>query len=60
MAGGAGRRWTVAGTTGLTAVSRGQYWETMVEGNRNGRYVKAICRFHASGNRAELYFASGY
>jgi len=43
-----------------TAVSRGQYWETMVEGNRNGRYVKAICRFHASGNRAELYFASGY
>jgi hypothetical protein len=42
------------------AVSRGQYWETMVVGNRNGRYVKAICRYYPSGNRPELYFASGY
>jgi hypothetical protein len=41
-------------------VARGQYWEAMLEGNRNGRYVKAICRYYATGNRAELYFASGY
>jgi hypothetical protein len=43
-----------------SAVSRGQYWETMVAGSRNGRYVKAICRFYPSANRPELYFASSY
>lgn len=44
-----------------SAVRRDTYWETMLDGTRNGRYLKAICRYYPSGNRAELYFASsGY
>ena len=35
---------------------RGTYWETSLEGTRGGVRLRAICRFYAASNRAELYY----
>jgi len=35
---------------------RGTYWETSLEGTRRGVRLRAICRFYAASNRAELYY----